>query len=251
MRSAARRLARSVVGFALNTLPRDLRRRLKEYFELRFWSRLGQNLSRTRVLSRQGVSVHEPTHYQYFYTEQFGLSVQDYSGKKVLDIGCGPMGSLEWADNASLRIGLDPLAHKYRSLPLGAAHHRMQYVAGTSERLPFQSSVFDFVTTFNNLDHVEDVATTIREIMRVASAGACVLVITEIEHQPTFTEPHRLGLDVTKFFAPEFAVESCQLFGVRSDHDLYASIREKLPYAKGKRGILCAKLVRAVPAPSR
>ena len=35
-------------------------------------------------------------HYEEFFTVYFGLSVADYKGKRVLDIGCGPRGSLEW-----------------------------------------------------------------------------------------------------------------------------------------------------------
>src|SRR5687767_10314946 len=37
------------------------------------------------------------THYEPFYTTVFGLTHADYAGKAVLDIGCGPRGSLEWA----------------------------------------------------------------------------------------------------------------------------------------------------------
>ena len=48
-------------------------------------------------------------HYEYFYTEHFHLAKEDFTGKRILDIGCGPRGSLEWADNALVRIGIDPL----------------------------------------------------------------------------------------------------------------------------------------------
>ena len=52
-------------------------------------------------------------HYQQHYTVLFSLTIEDYRNKKVLDIGCGPRGSLEWADVASERYGLDPLADEY------------------------------------------------------------------------------------------------------------------------------------------
>ena len=31
------------------------------------------------------------------YTVVFGLTRDDFAGKAVLDVGCGPRGSLEWA----------------------------------------------------------------------------------------------------------------------------------------------------------
>ena len=56
--------------------------------------------------------------FERFYTSHFGLTVEDYAGKRVLDVGCGPRGSLEWATTALERVGVDPLADEY--LRLGA-----------------------------------------------------------------------------------------------------------------------------------
>ena len=36
-------------------------------------------------------------HYTYFYTEHFDLDLEFYRDSKILDLGCGPRGSLEWA----------------------------------------------------------------------------------------------------------------------------------------------------------
>jgi 2-polyprenyl-3-methyl-5-hydroxy-6-metoxy-1,4-benzoquinol methylase len=47
--------------------------------------------------------------YEYFYTEAFDLNKKDYLGKNLLDIGCGPQGSLEWIANDARCFGLDPL----------------------------------------------------------------------------------------------------------------------------------------------
>jgi hypothetical protein len=57
-------------------------------------------------------------HYPFFYTTHFDFTINDYRNKRILDIGCGPRGSLEWAQHASERVGLDPLADKY--LAMGA-----------------------------------------------------------------------------------------------------------------------------------
>jgi hypothetical protein len=39
-----------------------------------------------------------------------------FKGKKFLDIGCGPRGSLEWASQATTRVCADPLAVQYGKL---------------------------------------------------------------------------------------------------------------------------------------
>jgi SAM-dependent methyltransferase len=231
MKATAKRFAKRAIGGVLSHLSDDPRRQVKEHFELGFWSKL----------SRRADLTHERAHYQYFYTTYFGFSPQDYCAKSILDIGCGPLGSLEWASDARLRVGLDPLAHKYRKLPLQADGDRMSYVAGFSETIPFQDHTFDYVTSFNSLDHVADVGVTISEMKRVVAPGGYILLIVEIAHLPTFTEPHRLNIAVINAFAPEFKLETCEVFGVPPNHNLWAGIVSKLPYRQGERGLLCAK----------
>ena len=80
-------------------------------------------------------------HYKFFYTENFGLSDEFFEGKRILDIGCGPRGSLEWADMTAERVGLDPLADEY--LKLGASEHNMRYVKAYSEAIPFDDNYFE------------------------------------------------------------------------------------------------------------
>ena len=65
----------------------------------------------------------------------FGLDKRFFGDKRILDIGCGPRGSLEWADNATETVGADPLVGVYRRL--GTDRHRMKYVEAGAERLPF------------------------------------------------------------------------------------------------------------------
>jgi SAM-dependent methyltransferase len=147
----------------------------------------------------------EGYHYERFFTEYFGLSRAFYAGKRVLDIGCGPRGTLEWADEAEARVGLDPLANEYRRL--GAAAHRMAYVAGSAERMPFAERSFDVIASFNSLDHVDSLDQAIGEITRVARPGALLLLLTDVGHDPTFTEPQTFGWDIVERFAPAWEPE--------------------------------------------
>lgn len=242
--NAAKPMAKNVVRFGLRRLPAIHRRKVKEHFELKFWDRIGENISQKAGRERERALLDERSHYEYFFTACFGLSVDDYAGQRILDIGCGPMGSLEWANAASLRVGLDPLADHYKKCGLGTEAHRMSYVTAPSEDIPFDDGFFDFVTSFNSLDHVEDVAATIGEIKRVAAADARILLMTEINHPSTLTEPHQLSREVVKMFEPEFVAEVCEVYGVRADHNLWAGKVENIPYREGELGVLFAKFAR-------
>lgn len=205
----------------------------KKTYELKFW--------RGKYAAEGGRLRH--AHYEQFYTDVFGLTQADYAGKRVLDIGCGPRGSLEWANVARERVGLDPLAVDY--LKLGADLHRMSYVAAASEDIPFTDEHFDIVTSFNSLDHVDDLRKTIAEIKRIARVGGLLLLIVEINHPPTPTEPIALRRDLLEFFAPEFAVDKSWACALLPKHDVYASVlAAKEPNSDEEKAILCAQMSR-------
>lgn len=205
--------------------------------ELAFWeSRLQQ----------QGVLSND--HFEYFYTDHFGLEKVFYRNKTILDIGCGPRGSLEWATQARLRVGLDPLADAYRRL--GTDRHTMQYVACGAEYIPFPDSSFDVVCSFNSLDHVDDLDAVIAEIIRVLAADGLFLLLTDIHLHPTVLEPMAYSWNIVEKFLPaldivqqqhfEYSVKSAEGFG-----DIYQSLRQSVPYNHAdptdRYGILSAR----------
>lgn len=181
-------------------------------------------------------------HYEYFFTTFFGLTRADYAGKRILDIGCGPRGSLEWISSDADCFGLDPLSAKYRSLGIDA--HKMRYVQGTAERIPFPDGHFQIVTSFNNLDHVQDVGKAIAEIKRVTAPGGTFLLITQVEHKPIATEPQNLPMTIASEFGPEFEIVSQGIGDVR-DEDLYQSLREGNPIVPGRKAAVYARFVKA------
>jgi ubiquinone/menaquinone biosynthesis C-methylase UbiE len=205
--------------------------------ELAFWqSRLEQ----------QGALTND--HYEPFYTAHFGLERTFYRGKKVLDIGCGPRGSLEWAAEAGLRVGLDPLAAAYRQL--GTGRHAMHYLAGRAEGLPFPDNAFDVVCSLNSLDHVDDLDKTIAEICRVLAWQGSFLLVTEIHRHPTLLEPMAYSWDIVTRFRPALALVAQRqveytVFSPEGFGDIYQSLRQGTPYdhddARERSGILSAR----------
>jgi SAM-dependent methyltransferase len=179
------------------------------------------------------------SHYESFYTEQFGLTRSDYAGKRVLDIGCGPRGSLEWADEALERVGLDPLVPQYRALGIDA--HGMTYVESGAEHIPFPDGHFDIVAAFNSLDHVGDVDAAVKEMTRVTKPGGIGLVIVEANHAPTPTEPHTLGWDFLDSCAGWEVVEQRRV--AMDEHDLYDAWRRGEPWVSGP-GLIGGRLLR-------
>jgi ubiquinone/menaquinone biosynthesis C-methylase UbiE len=54
---------------------------------------------------------------------------------------------------------------------MGAQHHKMTYVAASSDAIPFAAGHFDAVCSLNSLDHVADLEKTVAEIKRVVRSG--------------------------------------------------------------------------------
>jgi len=213
-----------------------LRRRIKAWYGLRYWK-----------ICKAKEGILSNSHYEYFYTTHFGLDKEFYNGKKILDLGCGPRGSLEWADMASERIGLDPLADAYSKL--GTNYHKMKYVAAPAEQIPFPDEYFDVVSSFNSLDHVDNLDKTLNEIIRVIAPGGLFLLLTDLNHDPSFTEPIVFSWDITKKFLPHLKVVQEKHYE-RSPVGIYKSILAGIPYDYTNKlrryGVLSAKFIKIV-----
>jgi len=209
--------------------------RWKEYHELRYWK-----------ARKNAEGVLKNTWYEYFYTTHFGLDATYYTNKVLLDIGCGPRGSLEWASMAARRIGLDPLAGEY--LKLGAAAQQMEYIDAPSEQVPLPDAACDAIFSFNSLDHVEDVDRTISEIIRVTRPGGIFLLLVEVNHPPTFCEPHQLHpVGLLDALQPAFRCETLDVYRPTAAN-LYLSVRAgelfSEPQQTHEPGYLSARFVR-------
>ena len=206
----------------------------KESAELGFW--------RDR-LAAEGTLGN--AHYERLFTEMFDVPRSFFSGKRILDLGCGPRGSLEWATDARTRVGLDPLADRYREL--GTGQHSMRYVNASAEDMPFDDASFDVVTSLNSLDHVDDLDSVLREIGRVTAPGGSFLLEVETGHDPTPSEPISVDADVLDRLAPWFEATGQRHFEMPGDHFVHDAYWRGGPYDTSRErhpGVLVAHLVR-------
>lgn len=205
---------------------------LKSFNEIIFW--------RFKKLKEGRFTNH---HYQEFFTKFFNLEKSDYNDVRVMDIGCGPRGSLEWANNTKQRVGLDPLADKY--VKMEGKYHEMEYVQSGAEKIPFEDGYFDIVTSLNSLDHVDELADCIKEIKRVVKPGGLFLLISDIHSYPTLAEPSNFDWDISKSFTPEFEVIDERHY---EGSNMYQSLRENIEFdhnnPKDRYGIIALKLKR-------
>ena len=89
-----------------NRLPANVRKNLKWFYELHYW--------KTLITNTPEAAGND--HYERCHTDLFGIDRASYSGQHMLDVGCGPLNSLEWACDAAECVGVDPLADKYIKL---------------------------------------------------------------------------------------------------------------------------------------
>jgi SAM-dependent methyltransferase len=206
-------------------------RRLGRRDELRFW--------REAIADRRfAVEDHE-----HVFTTSFGLNPGFYAGKRILDVGCGPRGRLEWARMAAERVGIDPLAPEYMELLGDGRENGTTYVAGVAERMPFEAASFDVICSFNSLDHVQDVERSAAEIKRVLAPGGSFLLATELAHRPRLTEPQTFSWEVTGLFEPELRLVLERRYELVSN-SFDRSLEMQVPYdeARGAHpGVLVAR----------
>ena len=167
---------------------------VKRLYELGYW--------RWRAFRERGLSGFTSG----LFTDVMRVDRSYYIGKRVIDIGCGPRGSLEWLEDATLRVGIDPLMPDY--IRLGVTEHAAEYVAAAAEQLPFSSASFDIVTSINSLDHVDDLNLALDEIARILVPGGRFIFLVEVHPEATLSEPITIPWDLTSHLSQKFRIIS-------------------------------------------
>jgi hypothetical protein len=103
------------------------------------------------------------------------------------------------------------------------------------------------VSSFSSLDHVDNLDKTSFEIARALKRNGALLLIMEINHAPTSTEPQTISEDLIDHLSPDFSPSTVKVIAIRNDHDIYGSLRNNESYnskLKKQLGILAARMRR-------
>lgn len=209
----------------------------KDEAELAYWLRRDSESGKDRPNA----------YYEDLFTTMFEIPRAFYAGKKILDVGCGPCGSLEWATDAARRVGLDPLAERYRELDVGgSSHHQMEYCSAPVEHLPFDDGYFDVVSSLNSLDHVDDLDKALAELHRVLVQGGAFLLEVEFGHRPTPCEPIEIPQDLDVRLGADYEIKLHERF-LSQENMVHSAYIQRIPYPEGKRyrpGVMILHLVK-------
>lgn len=111
----------------------------------------------------------------------FDPIVGDWSGRRVLDLGCGGgFMAQALADRGARVTGVDPSAGAIAAARRQAAStgRDIAYVVAPGERLPFRGAAFDIVVCVDVLEHVDDMPRVIAEIRRILAPEGLFLFDT-------------------------------------------------------------------------
>ncbi len=127
------------------------------------------------------------------YLSDLRLSPNLFTGKRVADIGSGPLPTL-LVFNDCERYCIDHLIEEYIKIgyPLHKFKPEITFVKGKAEKIPVPDMFFDVVISRNALDHLDDFGRAASEIKRVLGPGG-VLHFSVNYHMPTSAEPRELN----------------------------------------------------------
>ncbi len=135
-------------------------------------------------------------------------------GKRVLEVGCGPMGVIYFTPGAT-RVGIDPLAREYMQ-SFNFSTRGVHLMASMGENLPLAAGSFDVVIIGNVLDHVNEPGRTLDEIHRVLKPGGQIILWMHVI--PRWLVPGRKILDMIDGGHPYHMTEAEAYALVRRSH---------------------------------
>jgi ubiquinone/menaquinone biosynthesis C-methylase UbiE len=147
---------------------------------------LQQNLERDSLEYFGACNIEEMTHLAaIWHDDSKNLNgrwkeIEDFDDHKgkILDMACGVGTFLFYGLNKGYDVyGIEPEQWKLlymdkkikeRGYPLD---YKKRILEGVGEDLPFKDNFFDYITTYQTLEHVQNIDKTIDELIRVLSVG--------------------------------------------------------------------------------
>ena len=134
-------------------------------------------------------------HQKPKYLNELQISPGDFSGKKVLDVGAGPIPSATCLNNCHI-YALDPLLPVYKDLefPLHL-YPNVTFIEARAEKIPVEDHFFDVIISVNAIDHVDDLPAVSQELCRVGKPG-CAFKMHVHYHPATVCEPIEINDEI-------------------------------------------------------
>jgi ubiquinone/menaquinone biosynthesis C-methylase UbiE len=101
------------------------------------------------------------------------IQFNDFAGKYVLEIGCGPKGMIHYIP-AKQKLGIDPLIEEYKKIGI-LEDGDVEHFTGVGESLDFPDDTFDMLICFNVLDHSKEPSKVCREMFRVLKKNGRII----------------------------------------------------------------------------
>jgi ubiquinone/menaquinone biosynthesis C-methylase UbiE len=211
---------------------------IKYNHELAFW--------RGRFANDKG--TFQNSHFENLFLSMAQENSAEFTkGKVIADFGCGPRGSLVWAKEAAVRIGIDVLADYYIDLfSADIKKHGMLYLKSTENNIPMPSNFVDVMFTLNAIDHVDNFQQMCNEIYRVMKVGAEFIGSFNLEEPASSTEPQKLTEEKIKSnLLNKLTIKSYRTSKRHHGDNPYVYMLDNdFSYTKGQEGFLWVRAVK-------
>jgi len=143
---------------------------------------VGNNLLQSAILTWTEL------HQKPKYLKDLDVAGNSFLGKRVLDVGCGPIPSATCFEQAEI-YGVDPLISNYEKagFPL-CFYPNVHFMASGGEEIPIEDNFFDVILSVNAIDHVDNLEKVAKELQRVAKPD-CRFLMHVHYHEATIPEP--------------------------------------------------------------
>ena len=146
-------------------------------YEQAFWERLGADIA---------AGAEKQLDWYHWRARRLeerlaGLPDVRTDNGKVLEIGCGPIGIINFLTSGE-RVAVDPLEHFYRRTPslVSLRHPAVTYLTGTGEQLPVKTGSCSLVIIDNVIDHTQAPGRILDEIRRVLQPYGCLYLSVNV-----------------------------------------------------------------------
>lgn len=127
------------------------------------------------------------------YHEELKIGRDHFIGRRVLEIGNGPLAPILQFDGCE-RHGVDTPNNMYMNAGWPLFGYDARLLSIGAETLPYPDGYFEAVISVNALDHVDDFGKVAAEMQRVLQSGGELRFEVEY-HEPTVPEPLQLDDD--------------------------------------------------------